>query len=99
MLFEAHPKASETSNDILIEEEVQSEHPVIYDSIDSGMVRDAVEKICGSVGYSGLDADGWRRILISANLGSSGEGLRKTIADMIKRQDVNITQLNILKHC
>ena len=63
------------------------------------MVRDAIEKICGSAGYSGLGADGWRRILMSGNLGSSGEGLRKAIADMIKRQDVNITQLNILKHC
>ena len=34
MLLEKHPKASEASNDILIGEEVENVHPVIYDSID-----------------------------------------------------------------
>ena len=42
VLLEKHPKASEAPNDILIEEEVQNVHPVIYDSIDSEMVRDAI---------------------------------------------------------
>ena len=50
MLLEKHPKASEASNDILIEEEVQNVHPVIYDSIDSKMFRDAIVKIRGSAG-------------------------------------------------
>ena len=42
VLLEKHPKASEAPNDILIEEEVQNVHPVIYGSIDSEMVRDAI---------------------------------------------------------
>ena len=42
-LLEKHPKTSEASNDTLIEEEVQNVHPVIYDSIDSKMVRDAIK--------------------------------------------------------
>ena len=42
VLLEKYPKASEAPNDILIEEEVQNVHPVIYDSIDSEMVRDAI---------------------------------------------------------
>ena len=46
------------------------------------MVRDAVEKTRGSAGPSGLDVDGWRRILMLGNFGSSGEDLRKAIADM-----------------
>ena len=42
VLLEKHPKAS---NDILVEEEeVQNVHPVIYDSIDSEIVRDAIKK-------------------------------------------------------
>ena len=85
MLLEKHPKATEASNDILIEEEVHNVHPVIYDSIDSKMVRDAIIKTRGSAGPSGLDADGWRRILMSGNFGKSGEDLRKAIADMTKR--------------
>ena len=84
VLLEKHPKASEASNDILIQEEVQNVHPVIYDSIDSEMVRDAIEKTRDSAGPSGLDADGWRRILMSGNFGSSGEDFRKKIADMTK---------------
>ena len=51
LLLEKHPKASEASNDILIEEEAQKVHPAIYDSIDSEMVRD---------GPPGLNADDWR---------------------------------------
>ena len=80
VLLEKHLKASEASNDLLIEEEVQNVHPVIYDSTDSEMVIDAIEKtgLC-------LDADGCRRILMSGNFGSSGEDLRKAIADMTKR--------------
>ena len=53
VLLEKHPKASEASNDILIQEEVQKVHPVIYDSIDSEMVRGAIEKTRGSAGPSG----------------------------------------------
>ena len=52
VLLEKHPKASEASNDILIQEEFQNEHPVIYDSIDSEMVRNATEKTRGSAGPS-----------------------------------------------
>ena len=44
MLLEKHPKACEASNDILIKEEVQNVHPVIYDSIDSEMVGNAIKK-------------------------------------------------------
>ena len=94
VLLKKHPKASEASNDILIAEEVQNLHPVIYDSIASEMARDAIKKTRGSAGPSGLDTDGWRRILISGNFGTSGEDLRKAIADMTKR----LCQDNIVKH-
>ena len=67
VLLEKQPKAS---SDILIEEEVQNVHPVIYDSIDSEMVRDAIEKTRGFAGPLGLDTDGWRGILVSGNFDS-----------------------------
>ena len=57
VLLEKHPKASEASNDIFIEE-VQNLHPVIQDSIDSKMVRDTIEKTSDSAGSLSLDADG-----------------------------------------
>ena len=57
VLLKKHPKASEASNGVLIAEEAQNLHSVIYDSIDSEMVRDAIKKTRGSAGPSGLDAD------------------------------------------
>ena len=94
VLLEKHPKASEASSDILIQEEVQNVHPVIYYSIDSEIVRDAIEKTRDSAGPSRLDADGWRRILMSGNFGSPGEDLRKAVADMTKR----LCRDNTVKH-
>ena len=94
VLLEKYLKASEASNDILIQEEVQNVHPVIYDSIDSEMVRNAIEKTRSFAGPSGLDADVWRRILMSGNFGSSGEDLRKAIADITKR----LCRDNTVKH-
>ena len=91
MLLEKHPKASEACNYIIIEEEVQNVHPVIYDTIDSEMVRNAIEITNSSAGPLGLDADGWHRILMSGNFGSSGENLRKAIADTTKRLCQNNT--------
>ena len=49
------------------------------------MVRDAIIKRRASAGPSSLDADGWSRILMSGNFGTSEEDLRKAIADMTKR--------------
>ena len=49
--IEKHSKASKASSDLLIEEEVQNAQLIIYDIIDSEMVRDAIKKRCsGSVG-------------------------------------------------
>ena len=56
MPLEKHLKAFKASSDILIEEEGQNVHPLIYDTIDSEMVRDAIIKI-RSAGPSSLDAD------------------------------------------
>lgn len=41
------PKAYKASNEILVQEELQNIHPVIYDSHHSGTVRDAIKKTRG----------------------------------------------------
>ena len=50
-------------------------HPVIYESVNSEMVKDAQKKIRGAADPSGMDTDGWCRILISGNFGNVGEDL------------------------
>ena len=58
------------------------------------MARDAIKNTRGSAASSGLDADGWRQILMSGNCNTPGEDLRKVIADMTKR----LCQDNTVKH-
>ena len=70
-----HPKASEASDDILLKGTPQEVHRVIYESINSEMVKDAIKKTREAAGPSGMDADGWRRILTSGNFGNVEEDL------------------------
>ena len=101
VILEKHPNTSEASNDILLEEKAQNVHPVIYGSIDSEMVRGAIKKTRGSASPLGLDGDGWCQILTSGNFSSSGEDLRKAIADMTKqlRQDNTVKRIEAFLSC
>ena len=46
------------------------------------MVKDAIKRTRGGAGSSGMDADGWRCILISGKFGNVGEEPQKSIAKM-----------------
>ena len=46
------------------------------------MVKDAIKRTRGAAGSSGMDADGWRCILISGKFGDVGEEPQKSIAKM-----------------
>ena len=48
------------------------------------MVKYAIKRTRGAAAPSEMNADGWRRILISDNFGNVGEQLRKSIAEMAK---------------
>ena len=65
------------------------------------MVRDAIIETRGSAGPLSLDADGWRRILMSGNFGTSEEDLSKAIAGMTKRlrQDNTVKHLEAILAC
>ena len=63
----------------------QYSHSVLYDPIDSEMVYNVAVHMKGGSGPSGLDADGWRRILTSRVYGLAGEDLRKTIASFARK--------------
>ena len=65
------------------------------------MVRGAIKKTRGSASPLGLDGDGWCQILTSGNFGSSGEDLRKAIADMTKqlRQDNTVKRIEAFLSC
>ena len=58
--------------------------PVIFENIDKNSISKAAIRTRGAAGPSGLDADGWRRILVSKNYGNVGKDLRNTIAKLTK---------------
>ena len=80
-----YSEASEASDDILLKETPQKVNPVIYESIHLEIVKDAIKKTRGAAGPSVMNADGWRRKLISCNFGNIAEYLRTSIAEMAKR--------------
>ena len=60
-------------------------HPVKFEVIDVEMIRKAVMEKRGGSGHSGLDADGWKRILLSKNFGESSSDLCQTLTKVIKK--------------
>ena len=85
LLKQKHPESREPPPEVLIEGPIRKTHPVVYDDIDESLILKAVTLTKGGSGPSGLDADGWRRILISRVFGTLSADLRKTFAQLIKR--------------
>ena len=85
ILPQKHPEASEVSNDMLLKETRQEVHPVIYESINSEMLKDTIKTKRGTTGLSEMDAVESRRILILCNFRNVGEDFRKSILEMAKR--------------
>ena len=50
------------------------------------MVKDTIKKSREAAGPLGMNAGGWRRILISGNLENLGEEFRKSIAEMVQKE-------------
>ena len=69
-LRQKHPDAKDVSQDILLEGEIPEVHPVIFEMIDEEMVKQAAFKRKGGSGPSGMDEDGWRRIMASNYYGT-----------------------------
>ena len=49
------------------------------------MVKEAALKTKGGSGPSGLDVDGWRKILVSKSYGAINADLRRVFANIIKK--------------
>ena len=84
-LTEKHPEQKEASDDILIEGDPPFIDPVLYDNINESTILKAAIKTKGCAGPSGVDADGWRRILVSRNFGDDGKDLRDALASFARK--------------
>ncbi|XP_057302766.1 uncharacterized protein LOC130636933 [Hydractinia symbiolongicarpus] len=85
LLEQKHPDQGDLSEDALIDQLSQRIHDIVLDIIDEDMVLKAATYTKGGSGPSGLDADGWRRILCSSTFGTTNTDLRKAIAELTKK--------------
>ncbi len=79
-----HPEAMEADKEILIAGQVPFVDPAMFSIIDESTIARAALHTKGAAGPSGLDADGWRRILVSKNFGTAGTELRSSLAEMAR---------------
>ena len=63
-----HPEGKEASQEILLTDTPETIHPIKFESIDVEKLQKATVKTQGGSGPSGIDADGWKRILTSEKL-------------------------------
>ena len=75
---DAHPE-------VLLPDIPEEIHPIKFHSIDAESVKKAILKTEGAAGSSGLNADGWKRILTSNQFGNSSNDLCKTFIKVIKK--------------
>ena len=80
-----HPRASPPNESVLIKGEVPSVDQAMSNNIDESSISKAALKTKGSAGPSGLDFVGWRRILVSKNLGNFSKDLRSVLANMARK--------------
>ena len=84
LLEQKHPASSELNEEVLLRGEKPSVHPV-FEDINESMVKEAALKPKGGSGLSGIDADGWIKILVSKSYGTINADLRRAFANVIKK--------------
>ena len=62
-----HPVPAQISPDALSNTIPDEVHPVIFEGIDGESIRKAMMNTKGGAGPSGMDADGWRYLILSKN--------------------------------
>ena len=73
------------NEEVLLRVEKPSVHPVVFEGVDENTVKEAALKTKGASGSSGLDADGWRKIIVSKSYGTINADLRRAFANVIKK--------------
>ena len=80
-----HPNANDADPSILMDGPLPFVDPVMFQNITESTIMKSALRTRGSSGPSGLDADGWRRILVSKNFGNVGKDLRCTLSGFAQK--------------
>ena len=85
LLLLKHPDPKDAHVSVMLVDVAERIHPVKFEVIDAEMIRKTVMKTRGGSGPSGLNGDGWKRILLSKNFGESSSDLCQTLAKVTKK--------------
>ena len=69
LLRQKHPNPKDAHESVKLSDVPERMLPVNFEVIDAETTRKAAMKTRGVSGPSGLDTDGWKRILLSKNFG------------------------------
>ena len=96
ILKEKHPSAQGAYRDSVIDQDhtLADVHPVIFDQIDSLLIRRSALNCKGAAGPSGLDAYAWRRLCTT--FGTTSDNLCHSLALMAKRLCVDLVDPKLL---
>ena len=78
-------------------DQLESIHQIKSENINADAVLKAALKTKSDYGPSGMDADGWKRVLTSKQFAESSTDLCTTIANMIKKLCIDKDVANILE--
>ena len=79
-----HPEAKKEDCSVILQGEIPFVDPALFANIDEAPISKAAIRTNDAAGPSGLDALGWRHILLSRNYGDAGRDLRTSIALMAR---------------
>ena len=83
-LKQKHPDAQPSNSEVLLDGELPFFDPIVFSTIDESTIMKAASRTRGASGPSGMDGEGWKRILVSRNYGKYGTELRTAIARMTR---------------
>ena len=83
-LNKKHPKPAPFCNELLLQGPKKLVHPVIFENITADFVQKLAFRTKGTAGPSQLDADEWRKLVVSKNFGTSGNDLCAAVARMAR---------------
>ena len=97
-LIYKHPKGNKmASKYILLNGPSQNIHPVRFQPVDEEMTRKAAIRGKGGSGPSGMDVNGWRRILAFNNFGTSSSDLRKAFANKVQKLCIDFDETHTIE--
>ena len=84
-LASKHPQAAPVSDENILKGPIYQVDDVIFEHIDAQAIYIAAKNTNGSAGPSGMDSDGWQRILCSKSFKSTSVDLCEAVADLAKK--------------